>query len=175
MTPGRRHWRYFFTACLVTAAMFNGVARAGIVPLRATATFSAGSPENRWSVPIKSSDGRLAYVLSLEPDFDVGHRVVTLELTLRRPDEKANSPNLLDPTGRRHGLQAYDFAADDLAHGAQRSVFGARRMVSLKNLGLVLRVVISGARVTPISTGRYQFNALVLQISVESSTRTGTR
>jgi hypothetical protein len=147
----------------------NATTRPRIVPVRGTATFSSQSPESRWSVPIKSTDGSMVYVLSLESDFDVGHHVVTLQLVLRGSGDKANAPNLLDPTGRRHGLQAYDFSANDLAQGVQKSAFGEKRMVSLKNLGLVLRVAVSKAAVSPVSAGNYQLDALDLQIEVDNS------
>jgi hypothetical protein len=105
----------------------------------------------------------------LEPDLDVGHHVVTLELVLRRPGAKPDAPNLFDPTGKRHGLQAYDFAADDLAPGVQKAAFGAKRTVSLKSLGLVVRMDVSKATVSPVSAGNYQLDALELQIEVDNS------
>jgi hypothetical protein len=86
-----------------------------IVALSTVATFPFKSPEKRWSVPVKSAGGRTAYVLSLEPDYDVGHHVLTLGLVLRRPGDSIGARNLLDATGRIHGLQDYDFAAEDLA------------------------------------------------------------
>lgn len=165
--------RYMIFAVPLTALSFlcnaNATAKPRIVPLRATATFSSQSPESRWSVPIKSTDGNTVYVLSLEPDFDVGHHVATLELVLRKPGDNADTCNLLDPTGRRHGLQAYDFAANDLAQGVQKSAYGERRTMSLKSLGMVLRVVVLKATVGTISTGNYQIDALDLQIEVSNS------
>jgi hypothetical protein len=156
---------FFVTIALLPVA----VAKPRIVPLRTSATFSAQSPENRWSVPIKFADGSTAYVLSLEPDFDVGHHVVTLELVLRRPGDKTDAPNLLDPTGRRHGLQSYDFAADDLAQGVQKSAFGEKRAVPLKSLGLVVQITVSKAVVSPVSASRHQMDALELQIEADNS------
>jgi hypothetical protein len=94
---------------------------------------------------------------------------VTLELVLRHPSDKTDAPNLLDPTGSRHGLQAYDFAADDLAQGVQKSAFGEKRTVSLKKSGLVVRIAVSKATVSPISAGNYQLDALDLQIEVDNS------
>jgi len=154
----------------VTIALLpDAAAKPRIVPLQTSATFSTQVPENRWSVPIKSIDGSTAYTLSLEPDFDVGHHVVTLELLLRRPSDKTDAPNLLDPTGTRHGLQAYDFAASDLAQGVQKSAFGEKRTVRLKDLGLILQITVSNAVVSPISNGSYQIDGLELRIKVENS------
>jgi hypothetical protein len=114
------------------------------------------------------TDGRTVYALSLEPDFDVRHHIVTLELVLRHSTDKSDAPNLLDPTGSRHGLQAYDFAADDLAQGVRKSAFGEKRTVPLKSLGLVLRIAISKAAVSPISAGNHQLDALDLEVEVDN-------
>lgn len=170
-----RLWRCLIFVVALTApsllcnANATATARPRIVPLRTTATFSSQSPESRWSVPIKSTDGSTAYVLSLEPDFDVGHHVVTLELVLRKPGDNAEAPNLLDPTARRHGLQAYDFAANDLAQGVQKSAYGERRTLSVKKLGIVLRITISKATIGTISPGNSQIDEMDLQVEVDNS------
>jgi len=161
--------RCFFVLCLATLGLFSrAVANPQIIPLQTSVAFSSHSPESRWSVPIKSTDGSTVYVLSLDPDFDSGHRTVTLELVLRHADDKTDAPNLLDPTGRRHGLQAYDFAANDLAQGVEKSAFREKRTVSLKKLGLVVRIAVSKAAVSRISAGNYQLDALDLQIEVDN-------
>jgi hypothetical protein len=155
---------FFVTIALLPIA----AAKPRIVPLQTSVKFSTQASENRWSVPIKSTDGSTAYVLSLEPDFDVGHHIVTLELVLRHSADKSDGPNLLDPTRSRHGLQAYDFAADDLVQGVQKSAFGEKRTVTLKSLGLVLRITVSKAAVSTISVGNHQLDALDLQIEVDN-------
>ncbi len=169
MIPSNRFCRLICTVFLATLSLVsNAAAKSRIVAVRTSATFSSQSPDNRWSAPIKSTDGSTAYVLSLEPDFDVGHHVVTLELVLRHSGDKTDAPNLLDPTGRRHGLQAYNFAADDLAQGVQKSAFGQKRKVSLKKLGLVIQIAVSKAAVSLVSAGNYQLEALDLQIEVDN-------
>jgi hypothetical protein len=92
-----------------------------------------------------------------------------LELVLRHFGDKVDAPNLFDPTGVRHGLQAYDFAADDLAQGDPKSVFGRKRVLRLDDLGLVVRIVVSGAAVHPVSTGKYQIDSVNLQIEIDNS------
>ncbi len=67
MMRTNRLWRHLLAVSLATLGLSNATAKPRIVPLRTSATFSAQSPENRWSVPIKSPDGSTAYVLSLEP------------------------------------------------------------------------------------------------------------
>lgn len=164
-----RLWRcLIFAVPLSLLCNANAMAKSRIVPVRATATFSSQSPENQWSVPIKSTNGSTSYVLLLEPDLDAGHHIVTLELVLRRPGDNTDASNLLDPTGRRHGLQAYDFAADDLAQGVQKSAFGEKRTVPIKDLGLVVRITISKAVVSLISAGNYKLDELEFQIEVNN-------
>lgn len=164
-------WSHNLLAISLAAvtALPNAPVKHRIVPLRTTAVLSAQSLDNRWSRSITFADGTAAYILSLEADFDRGHHPITAELMLRHADEKTGASNLLDPTGKRHGLQAYDFPADDLAEGAQKSVFGKERMMSLKNLGLVIRITILKAAVSPISGGHHQLDALELQIEVDNS------
>jgi hypothetical protein len=158
------------TALLVAWSLFvNPMAKPRIVPIKTSAGFSSQTPENPWSIPIRSTDGSTAYLLSLEPDLDVGHHVVTLELVLRHPGDKTYASNLLDPTGRRHGLQSYDFAANDLARGVQNSAFGKKRTVFLKNLGLVVRIDVLKATVSPVAAGTYQVDSLNLQIEVDNA------
>jgi hypothetical protein len=164
-----RFRRHSITTCMLVLSLLpSAAARAEIIPLRTRAVFSAESPKNRWSAAIKSPDGKTAYVLSLEPDFDVGRHVITLELVLRRLGAEADAPNLFDPTGKRHGLQAYDFAADDLAQEIKNSAFGEKRIVSLRRLGLVVRIDVSKAAVSPVSPGNYQLDALEIQIEVDN-------
>jgi hypothetical protein len=143
-----------------------GAATPCILPLRTIATFATQFPEEHWSVPVKASDGHIAYVLSLEPDVDIGHHVLTVELVLRHAGSEADAPNLL--RGKRHGLQPYDFAVDDLAHGVKNSVFGEKRTITVSDLGLVLRIVITDATVSPISASSYEFDALALQVEVDN-------
>ena len=166
-----RIWRFIFDVALVAALSLisNATVKPQIVPLRTSLTFSAQSAENRLSIPIKSTDGKTVYILSLEPDFDVGHHIVVLELVLRRPHDKTASPNRLDPTGMWHGYQPYIFGGRDFTQGVKKSLYGEKRTVSLNNLGLMVRITVSKATVSPVSGDDYQFDALELQIEVDNS------
>jgi hypothetical protein len=155
-------------ALLVLCPLANAAANPRIVPLQTSAAFFSAVPENRWSVLIRATDGRIAYVLSLEPEFDIGNHLVTLELVLRRSGDKANATNLLAPNERWHGLQPWMFNANDLASGPQKSGFGNTRSLSLKRLGLMLKMDISDAAVSPISSGSYQLDAIHLQVEIEN-------
>lgn len=159
--------------CLLVFGLSLGATqvRPRIVPLQTTATFSSEYRGQHWSAPIKSVDGTTMYVLSLEPDFDIGRHVVTVEIVLRRPGDKDDQVNLLDPTGMRHGLQPYDFAAIDLAHGAENSAFGEKRTVSLKNIALTVVLDVLKSTVSPISGGKYKLDGLQLRIGVNNFNR----
>jgi hypothetical protein len=165
-------WRSCRSLCAVFLALLSLpptiAAPQRIIPLRIRATFSSRTPENLWSVPIKSIGAKTVYFLSLVNDTDLNHHPITIELVLRRSGYKPGGANLLDPTGVRHGLQAYDFAADDLAQGVEKSAFGEKRTLHLKTLGLVVQIDISKASVSPIPTGRHQIDSLELQIEVNN-------
>jgi hypothetical protein len=163
--------RGIFALSLVTTPSFlsNAAANPRIVPLRTNAAFSSESAKNHWIVRIKTTDGRAAYVLSLEPDYEVGNHLAVLNLVLHHSGDKPDAPNLLDPTGIWHGIQPCDFVANDLALGAQKSAFGANRTILVKNLGLTVRITVAKARVSPTSAGNYQLDALDLQIEVNNS------
>jgi hypothetical protein len=139
-----------------------------VVPLKTTTTFSARSPRKHWSVAVKSTAGPAAYILSLEPDFDVGHHVLTLELALRRPGDKVDALNLLASIRNWHGLQPFDFNAMDLAEGPDKSASGKGRTIVVKNLGLVAHVAILKAAISPIAGGGYQLDAIGLKIEVDN-------
>ena len=171
MTAIDRACRYILGLSFVaTSLVAEPTRKPRISPLQTIATFTSKASKDRWSVSVKSTDGTTAYVLSLEPDFDVGHHPVTLELVLHRPGDRADGSNLLDPTGIRHGLQAYDFAADDLARGPQKSAFGENRTIPLNSLGLVVKINVSKAVVSQISPGSYQLDGLGIRIKIEAAT-----
>jgi hypothetical protein len=51
----------------------------------------------------------------------------------------------------------------------QKSALGRKRTVSLKNLGLVVRMAVSSAMVSPTSVGNWQMHALNVEIEVDNS------
>ncbi len=162
--------QYILAISLATlSSLPNTAAEPRIVPLRRCVTFSPRSSVNQWSLPVKSTDGRMVYVLSLEPDFSVGDHLAALTLVLRHFGGKDDAPNLLDPTGIWHGIQPCDFVANDLAHGTKQSVFGEKRTVAVKSLGLVVRLDVLRAAVSSVSAGNYQLDALELQVEVDNS------
>ncbi len=161
------HTRQVGLLLMLVLSSASSWASSSVVPLKTSVTFTAQHLEQRWSAPIRTSDGHVAYILSLEPDFDVGGHVVTVELVMRRAGAKSDAPDLL--RGSLHGLQPPDFAANDLAHGIKNSAFGEKRTMSLTKLGLQLRVGVKDATVSPNPTvGGYQLDTLSLDIEVDN-------
>jgi hypothetical protein len=133
------------------------------------ATFSAGSARSEWSIPIKSTDGRTVYILSLNPEFWAGAQEVEgLDLVLRRSSEKRNATNLLAPTGNWHGLQSFNFPAVDFANGVEKSVFGGKRTIFVRRLGLAIEVEILKAKIGPTRLEQYELEELGLKIQIDN-------
>jgi hypothetical protein len=110
----------------------------------------------------------------LIPDFDIGKRVVVVELVLHRPSEQATLyGSLLDPTGMLHGYQPYTFGAFDYVNGAKKSGYGATRVMKLKKLGMEMRVTVTRVHVVPTAgdsarTPEYKLHDLTLEITTRS-------
>ena len=90
-------------------------------------------------------------------------------VVLHHSGDKADAANLLNATGIWDGIQPCDFVANDLAQGAQKSVFGDKRTLLSKSLGLVVHIAVSKAVVSPISAANYQIDSLGLQIEIDNS------
>jgi hypothetical protein len=162
--------RSIFVVSLATLSLLSdAAAKPRIIPVRTSVSFSPYSSKDRWSFPIKTADGSTVYVLSLDQDFSDGNHLAVVTLVLHRFADKLGAQNLLDPPGIWHGIQPCDFVANDLAYGIQKSVFGEKRIIPRKDLGLVVRIAASTATVSPTSNGDYQLDAITLQIEVDNS------
>lgn len=117
---------------------------------------------------IVASTGVKIYVISLEPERDTRGRVAGVDLVLQDVKSSGRESNLLSPKGNWHGLQPYDFVAADLAQGAAKSAFGARRSIAMKQRGIVVRMSISRAEVSSVPGGSYELKRLDLIVSVEN-------
>jgi hypothetical protein len=124
--------------------------------------------ETIWSVPLQSKDGRTIYVLSLEPDYEVGHQIEGLDLVLRYPRDRRKDSNLLAPVGIWHGLQNYMFPAGDFLQGVEKATFGKSRTISVKKLGLEIRATILKASISQLTDGSPKLDGLELDIGVEN-------
>jgi hypothetical protein len=163
-----------FLMLLLVVLPVTGLANSQAVSAsQLTLTYSASQLSHPSSVLLKSPQG-VAYRLSLIPDSDVEKRVVVLELVLHRLSEKATFyGNLLDPTGMLHGYQPYTFAASDYVKGAQKSIYGATRVMKLQKLGMEMHVTVTRVRVFPAPgdlarTPEYKFGDLTLEITTRS-------
>jgi hypothetical protein len=173
MIPVDRFSR-FILALLLAAALSltsNAATNSRIIPLRTSVAFSAMSDQSHWSVPIKSTDGRTIYVLSLEPDnvfHAEPHKVEGLVLLLHRPYDKNDAPNLLAAIRNWHGVQNFMFPAWDFKQGVRSSIYGERRTIYVKRLGLVVRIHVTKVAVSAISANECLLDTLELQIDVNN-------
>ena len=122
--------------------------------------FSARNAGQLWSVPIKATAHNSAYVLRLEdPFYWYGGELEGVTLALHRAAEESNGrfmdENLLTRGVSRDGTQEFQFEADDLARGMQKMAFGRTRTIRVPESGLVVKITVLNARVTPLALGRF--------------------
>lgn len=167
-----RYW--LICGCLTFLALLlpTGSVRAQIIPFHGTLKYSAIS--DQWpNLTVKATNGSPAYVLTLLPERDIRGRLVHLDLVLHRPGTSPDARNLLEPPGRWHGLQAYDFNASDFTNGPGRSVYGPTRTIEIKNRKLNVTFSISKAEITrvadqPAEDGDYVFKAFAVDVEIDS-------
>lgn len=164
----------FIVALLLVGSWGSASAETLVVPTRGWLIYSANHSSAELSLPIKDKLGAVVYVLRLDPLTDVGRHVITFSLELQRSSDSPDAPNLLDPTGRTHGYQRWDFAASDLANGAKNSIYGISRTMHLEKLGLDVQANITNAVVIPIKEAqgaefKSQFRELRLQVRIKNS------
>ena len=157
-------------------AQSTPVWRDGLAPLRAIADavvpkqmqpeFSRGVSNKLWTDFIYSRTNQKLYILSLEPEFDIGKRTIGINVVLRDVETAKTGKNLLNPPGRWHGLQPYSFMADDLLHGADKSIFGAHRTIAVRNRELFVEMRIENVRVKALPDGGNEIDNLKLWVSV---------
>lgn len=162
-------WRFIILLLVALSGLTsNAASKAKVVPFHAQVAFSGQSTERPWSAPLQSTDGRTLYVLSLEPDYEVGHQIEGLDLVLRYPRDRRKNSNLLAPVGIWHGLQNYMFPAGDFLQGVEKATFGKSRTISVKKLGLEIRVTILKASISQLTDGSPKLDGLELDIGVEN-------
>lgn len=140
-----------------------------IRPLHTTAHFSKSPSAKPWSADVLGVDGKPAYKLSLEAEHGPKDVVISLFLALADARDEGGyaDSNLLNPHNW-HGLQPCHFVGRDLAQGADKSAFGARRQLTLKSKRLLVRIEILEAKVSPLPSGDYQINHLELVLTVDN-------
>ena len=170
-------------ALRVGAAVAVGMvvlARAGssaesIVPLSTHVHFSRSQAGPRWMQYVMSTSGSPAYMLTIQPDYAVGHYLEGVDLVLRRIGDENEDDNLLSPQENWHGLQRYNFMAWDLRADVDKSAFGRIRNIVIKRLGLVVRIEVKKAATSvgphntpPIPADYPELDELWLEVRVDN-------
>ena len=141
---------------------------ARIVPKQMQAQFSQGASTKAWTDHLYSPSNKKLYVLSLVPEVDVGKHAIGIDLVLRNAEKPKTGENLLSPTGNWHGLQPYNFVASDLKHGADGSVFGARRSIKVTSRKLNVVIQILGVKSRALPNGTLEIDDLKLSVFVDN-------
>lgn len=156
---------------LVSAsASASGAPATNHATFKATLGYPPGSRVPTTSRDFQSPHGQ-AYRFRLDPQRDVDGNDIVVELVMQGASGSSHGSNLLDATGRLHGMQKWFFAASDLAHGPERSVYGDARTIDLPRLGITVeaKVVRVEVKPTPATAGMpagYRFSELTLEIRV---------
>jgi hypothetical protein len=180
MSPINRICTLLVLSVIWASQVFSRVSAADVVLQMGhapgtTVAYSIKHPEQH-IVLLKSTQG-VIYRLSLVPDSDNGKHVVVMDLVLARSDKKASvyDSNLLEPKGMWHGYEPFIFAAHDYVRGAQKSIYGATRVMRLQDLGTEMRVKVFAVHVVPVPGSSfpdggpdYQFQDLRLVISTRA-------
>jgi hypothetical protein len=139
-----------------------------IVPKQMQIQFLRGASKEVWADQLYSPSNKKLYILSLEPELDVGRYVVGVDLVLRDAEEAKTDENLLSPAGNWHGLQPFNFMASDLLHGADKSAFGARRTIKVTSRRLNVAIQILDSKVRTSPEGTHEIDELKLSISADN-------
>ncbi len=139
---------------LATLVALLGPSRRGmsavptIVPLSVSVHFSREEADHPWSQYVMTPAGKPVYILSLRPDYAVGHRLTAVSLVLHHVGDQRDDRNLLSPPGNWHGIQPYVFSAFDLRNGVDRTVFGPIRKIAIAELSLTVIIELKRAKVS---------------------------
>lgn len=130
--------------------------------------YSRGDSHTSSSLALESPRGTV-HRLSLVPDVDTRRHVVVLDLRLQRAGAVPDDVNLFEPTGKLHGYQPHFFAASDFADGPRKSLYGARRVIPLRDLGMTVEIRIVDVHVErisdPVAGSAFEFDSLKLEIN----------
>jgi hypothetical protein len=158
----------FLLFAVISNSSAQPAAIPGFVSVQTTVHFDAENSDRQWSIPIKATGGHTEYILSLQPQYWAGGRIEGVDLVLKRSDSAEGTPNLLEPTGEWHGLQAYKFPAAVLAQGIEKANFGPKRSIYVRQFGLVIQIEVVAANVSKFSAGNYKLDALDLRVNVHN-------
>lgn len=115
---------------------------------------------------VKAKDGA-TYKLHLDAVPTVHGTIADLVLVVQRADAADDSPNLLDPPGNWHGYQAYTFAATDFKDGADKSLFGMKRVVCRLGAAITVEIAVTQSAVELVpQTTEWRFKAMEIEVVV---------
>ncbi|MGB9335164.1 MAG: hypothetical protein WCB14_09170 [Candidatus Acidiferrales bacterium] len=157
------------TALFTFAATSLPASSRKISPLQTSADFSRSSSANPWSTYVQTADGRRAYRLFFEAEYNTDRVLIGVHLVLTPSRGRTVESNLLEPRKNWHGLQPYDFVAADLAQGIDKSAFGAHRMIKAANPDVVVQIDVLSASVSRAAGGEYQIDELKILLSVDNA------
>ncbi|TAL04614.1 MAG: hypothetical protein EPO08_00925 [Rhodospirillaceae bacterium] len=170
-------WLRCVVASTVALLFLSATAHAQIMPLKGRLEYSAAA--DKWpTLEIKAANGSPAYVLSLELSQyeyrprDTNGKPVGIELVMRRPHAKQDSPNLVEPR-IWHGVQPFLFDGWDFVDGPQDHIYGSVRTIDITRRKLKVTVTVADVAVQPAKNpelqGAYDFDKLVLDVEVENT------
>jgi hypothetical protein len=131
-------------------------------------TYPSGSRSSVTSA-VFHSHGK-AYRFRLVPERDVAGNLFGFQLVMEGASRSpGQGPNLLDPTGRIHGYQKWDFLASEFVRGHAPPGWGDSRTIYLPNLGLevqvsVVRFAVKPTAATSATPADSRFTELTLRI-----------
>jgi hypothetical protein len=145
---------------------------AQVMPFRGTLTYVPSRTEDETLV-VKAANGSAAYVLKLLPMRGVKGNIVGIDLVMRRPNAAVDARNLLEPEGRWHGLQDYNFNAIDFVNGPERSTMGPTRTIKIKSRKLSVSFTISKTEIASLTDNSsspidYAFKELIVDVAVDN-------
>jgi hypothetical protein len=156
------------SACFASAPQKREVPLPSFAPKQMQAEFSRENSTKPWTDHLYSPSNKKLYDLSLEPEVNGAKHVIGVDLVLRDTENPNTDGNLLRPARNWHGLQPYNFVATDLMHGAEKSVFGARRSIKVTSKRLNIVIQILDAKIRALPDGTHEFDDLKLAVSVEN-------
>jgi hypothetical protein len=160
------------TLALVALLTFANNAIAQIIPFSGTLEYRADG-DTRPKVIVKAANGSAAYVFTLQPEQDVTGELSHLDLVMHRPRASFDADNLLNPPYRWHGLQDFDFNADDFIDGPDHSISGRARHFHIKSRKLDVTITISNVEIAPpkephLDEKNQIFKRLVVDVAVDN-------
>jgi hypothetical protein len=160
-----------FLLLLISAAMSGAATADSAATFSAVLTYPPVSGSSEAS-RVFHSHGK-AYRFRLDPERNGYGTLFGFELILERANHSRPEPNLLDPTGKLHGYQKWDFLASEFAHDHAPPGWGSSRTIYVPNRGLEVQVQVVrfGVRHAPTSLAPlgYRFTDLTLRVVARST------